>query len=65
MEENLNLNDHRKILILKALNRERTFAAAAEALGISRSTVRRDVKVYNIQKVGGQYQAIEFKKHLK
>ena len=62
MEENLNLEQLRKDLVIKALNRERSYEAAAKVLGISRRTVARDIKVYNIQKLDGQFQAIDNKK---
>lgn len=61
-QENLNLEEHRKILVLKALNRNASFTAAAEALGVSRRTVARDIKVYNIKKIDGRYLAVENRK---
>jgi predicted DNA-binding transcriptional regulator YafY len=58
-EEILNIEYHRKDLIIKALNRKRTHKEAATALGVSVRTLMRDKRTYNIQKLKGQYQIIE------
>jgi hypothetical protein len=61
-EEILNIEHHRKDLIIKALNRKRTHGQAAAALGISVRTLMRDKRIYNIKKKKGVYQIIETKK---
>lgn len=57
--EILNIEYHRKELIIKALNRKPNYKEAAVALGVSKRTLQRDIVNYNIQKVKGRYQIIE------
>jgi hypothetical protein len=58
-EEILNIEHHRKDLILKALNRKANREQAAVALGISLRTLQRDLVLYNIKKIGNEYRIVE------
>lgn len=55
-EEILNIEYHRKVLIIKALNRKSNYIQAAKALGVSKRTLQRHIVIYNIKKVEGRYE---------
>lgn len=49
-EKNFNLEEHRKVLIVEALNDSRTISEAATKLGLAERTVYRDIGRFNIKK---------------
>jgi DeoR/GlpR family transcriptional regulator of sugar metabolism len=59
MSEILNIEYHRKDLILKALNRKANYKEAAAALGVSKRTLQRDIVNFNIKKIDDQYQIVK------
>lgn len=59
----LNLEYNRQVLIIKALNRNRNYKQAANALGVSKRTLQRDIINYNIQKRDDRYQVIPLRKN--
>lgn len=63
MPDTLNIAYHTKILVLRALNREKTIREAAEVLGVSEKTLYNLMKEYNIKResvyvVRGKYKVI-------
>ena len=50
MEENLNIEYHTKILLIKALDISKTIGEAAYLLGVSDRTVWRYIKTYKVSK---------------
>jgi predicted ArsR family transcriptional regulator len=54
--ENLNIDHHTKLLILKALNHSRSIRAAAKKLKLSDATLRREIDRLDICKVFGTWQ---------
>lgn len=60
MSEILNIDYHTCRLMVKALNKHRTRAAAAAAMGISERNLYRLKKRYGIKLIGEEYQAKQF-----
>lgn len=46
--ETLNIDHHKQLLVLKVVNRYYELKDAAEKLGISKTTLRKYIKIYNI-----------------
>lgn len=56
MDEILNIDYHRKILVVKALNRTQTKLEAANLLGLSLRQLYRDIDRFGIEQLGnGDY----------
>lgn len=54
-EEILNLRYHKKLLVIKALNRYSTMKAAAAALEITERNLYQLKKEYNVQHIDGKF----------
>lgn len=55
MYENLNLNDLRRTLSIKALNKKGTVESAAKAMGISSRQLHRYILKFGIRKQKNEY----------
>ena len=64
MDEILNIDHHRRILILKALNKAPTYKQAAKLLGISERHIYRWIDQYGIVQVDGTYMTREQNKSI-
>ena len=56
-EENLNIDFHRKELLLKVLNKIKDRDEQAKKLGVTKRTINNFMKRFNVQKLYGEYVA--------